>query len=816
MRRLLFWLRWSGRDLRSRWVQVAAIALIIALGSGFYSGLTSTSEWRRNSYDASYLASHMYDLRMTLATGSYLSADQLRSIVAGIPSSGQVEGSGVRLVGPVQVDASTAGRTIIVPASLVGLDLGAATGEVSTLSVSEGRALTTADDGAAVVVLDPHVAQFYDLPPSGTVTLSGGRQLEYVGLGMTPEFFVAMDASGHPASAGSFADLFTSLATAQSVLGLEGQANDLVLRLAPGADAAQVQAEVDQALAAADPSVGHTWTTGAADPGRTQLYNAVSSTQRLYTLFAALLLAGAAFGAFNLIARIVESQRREIGVAMALGTPRSRIAIRPLLLGLEVAVLGAVLGVAVGLGVDALFGNILRQFLPLPVWDTSFQVGAFLRGALLGVVLPFVAVVIPVWAAVRVQPIDAIRTSAASARGVGLSPWLARLRLPGRSLSQMPFRNVLRSPRRSVLTVLGIAATITVLVALLGMVDSFQATIDASRNVFVAGNDRAIVTLDRFRAVDDPEVQAILRSPGVDRSATEIQVLGAVKEGDTSLDVVLSSFELQGFVWPLPISRGSSVDPTGAPGIVLTTRAAENLGVAPGDTVTLHHPQRQGTSYAFVDSPVTVVGTTPLPLRYLAYMDASTGDALMQLQGLTNVVVVTPAPGVSSDQLQRSLYALPGVGSVQMPSAIVDAVSKQLGEVLGILRIVDAALLLLTALIAFNSTSINLDERAREQATMFAFGVPVGSVLAVAVTESVVTGLLGIGLGILAGRGVLTWMITVMLPDIVPDLGIVNHLALATVATALVLGLLAVTLAPLLSRRRLARMDVPSTLRVME
>jgi putative ABC transport system permease protein len=41
-------------------------------------------------------------------------------------------------------------------------------------------------------------------------------------------------------------------------------------------------------------------------------------------------------------------------------------------------------------------------------------------------------------------------------------------------------------------------------------------------------------------------------------------------------------------------------------------------------------------------------------------------------------------------------------------------------------------------------------------------------------------------------------------------------LAPASVATTLIVGILAVTLAPLLILPRLRRMDVPSTLRVME
>ena len=209
MRHLGFWLRWSGRDLRQRWVQVGAIALIIALGSGFYSGLTSTSAWRRTSYDASYARTNLFDLRLTLSTGSYLPADQLRSVVSAIPDADQVTGSSVRLTGPTQVDASTGDRTIIAPGTVIGSDAAADPAAVSAVSVVSGRGLTSADDGRPVVLLDPHFAQFYDLAPSGTLTLSGGRQVDYVGTGMTPEYFVVMDATGHQASAADYAVLVT-------------------------------------------------------------------------------------------------------------------------------------------------------------------------------------------------------------------------------------------------------------------------------------------------------------------------------------------------------------------------------------------------------------------------------------------------------------------------------------------------------------------------------------------------------------------------------------------------------------------------------
>ena len=54
------------------------------------------------------------------------------------------------------------------------------------------------------------------------------------------------------------------------------------------------------------------------------------------------------------------------------------------------------------------------------------------------------------------------------------------------------------------------------------------------------------------------------------------------------------------------------------------------------------------------------------------------------------------------------------------------------------------------------------------------------------------------------------------LGETLPDLGIVVHIGGGSLLVSVAVALLAVALAPLLSARRISRMDVPSTLRVME
>ena len=482
-------------------------------------------------------------------------------------------------------------------------------------------------------------------------------------------------------------------------------------------------------------------------------------------------------------------------------------------MALEVALLGVAFGVGVGLLVSSLMGSVLQGFFPLPVWRFPFQPDVFARGAALGLAIPFLATLYPVWRAVRVTPVTAIRTGFLATKSSGLAPALGRIPIPGRTTAQLPFRNVLRAPRRTLMTVLGVAAAIMVVVGLVGVFDSFGATIDdADAEASTSSPDRLNVELDFFYPIASEQVRSIEQSPAAGAAEPTLELPSTLRGNGTKIETLLELRDLDSKLWaPTVVERSAAA----GPGIVITETAAEDLGVRPGDTVTLRHPRREGTSYRFVDSEVTVIGLNKFPIRSIAFMDLADAS-LMNLEGLTNLVVVDPAPGTSVTQAQRMLFGQPGVASVQPVSAFIDSIRDALEDVLAILVVVEGAVLLLALLIAFNSASINADERAREHATMFAFGLRLRTVLRMATTEGAVIGILGTAAGLAAGWVLLGWLVRSLLPETLPDIGIVTFLAPSTVLTAVGLGVLAVALAPLLTSRKLRRMDIPSTLRVME
>jgi putative ABC transport system permease protein len=812
VRRTGLWLRWSLRDLRGRWVLVTTLALVVALATGVSAGLGSMEEWRVRSNDASFALLDMHDLRVSLAAEGSVPAGELAAAAAAPGAAGRITGVQERLVVPTQVDASAPGRTVLVPGRIVGVPLAGPGSGIDGRSPQAGRDLAPGDAGAAVAVVEDNFADHHGLTVPTDVRVAGGRRLRVVGRVLQPEQFLVTRDGTVGAEAG-YAVLYTSLATARSLAAAPGRVNEMVLTLAPGADPDAVAAALERSIAERLPGVGVTFTRRADEDAHRVLYEDARSDQRLVDVFAWLLLAGAAFASFNLVSRVVESQRREIGIGMALGVSPARLAIRPLLFAAEISTLGVTAGIAVGLVVNRAFRGALQDLLALPVWETPFIPGVYVRAAALGLAIPVLAAAYPVARAVLVRPVDAIRVGALSASGAGLAPALERLRLPGSTLARMPVRNLARTPRRTVLSLLGIAAVVTVLVALAGVFDSFGSALDASHDEALHGNPRRMTaTLRTVTPADGPVVRAVAAAPEVAAAEPVLVLPVTLAAGGTTVDAALELLDPAGGVWSPRITRGAFVPGRG--GLVLAGRAADDLGVGVGDTVALAHPVRTGPSrFATVTAAVPVVALHANPLRGLAYMDAGQAG-LFGLAGAANAVELRPRGDPGS--VTRALFAMPGVAYVESGSAVPDAVRTYMDQFLAILRITQTVTLLLAVLIAVNTMSIATEERRREHATMLAFGVPERSILRNAVVESTLIGVLGTVVGTACGIAILGWIVNVVSRDTYPDLGLPVTLSAASVATAALVGVVAVGVSPLLGARRLRRMDIPSTLRVVE
>jgi len=303
--RLRLWVSWALRDARRRWVQVISIGLLLALGVGMYSAMSSMGAWRAASADASFAALRSHDLRVSLVPGSYVNAGRLRATLAGIPDRGLVSAAEERLVVPTQVDASRGRRSIIVPGRIVGMPVSPT---VDQLASVRGRPLQPADEGRAIVELERNFAKHYGLPAAGSLRLGGGATVRYVGQALAPEYFIVTAPGADFGAEANFAVLFAPLRTAQRLSGQRNRLNELVMRVTGGRGTLdKVQAELDRSLRAALRGTGLTFNTGSQEAAHRLLYRDAEGDQQMMDIFAALLLGAAAFAAFNLISRTIEA-----------------------------------------------------------------------------------------------------------------------------------------------------------------------------------------------------------------------------------------------------------------------------------------------------------------------------------------------------------------------------------------------------------------------------------------------------------------------------------------------------------------------------
>jgi len=122
----------------------------------------------------------------------------------------------------------------------------------------------------------------------------------------------------------------------------------------------------------------------------------------LLTIFAGLALGLAAIGVYGLMAYSVQQRTQEIGVRMALGANPQRVRRMVVVHGIQIALVGVILGVGLTLGLTRLLSSLLYGVKP---WDPVTIV--FVAVLLSAVTL--VATYLPARRASRVDPMVALR-----------------------------------------------------------------------------------------------------------------------------------------------------------------------------------------------------------------------------------------------------------------------------------------------------------------------------------------------------------------------------------------------------------------------
>lgn len=719
--------------------QVLAISLVIAGGVAVcvmslvnYSSLSAT----RSLYYQQYQFAEVFAVLKR-------APEHVLQRVAEIPGITRISS---RVEGAAKLEI--AGFSDPVSARLESLPAGGQP-EVNRLFVRSGR-LPAAGRNREVAVIGSF-AEAHGLKPGDTfpAIINGRRQvLQLTGIVESPEFIYVIPPGGMLPDYLRYGVLWMSQDALEAAMDMKGAFNSLVARVRPGYPVDSVIDELDRVL----DRYGGIGAYGRDDQFSHRFLNdELTQLKVMATVFPLVFMGVAMFLLNVVIGRLISTQRDIIAILKAFGYSNRQIGWHYSQMVLVIAVIGFVLGLALGLWAGNAMGRMYMQYYRFPWllfrihpgWILVLGAGTVLVAWLGG------------WRAIRqataLPPAEAMRPEGpARFRVTRLETWLSGLRLS--QPSRMIVRQMARRPLRSSLAMLGVAMATAII-----LVGNFQFD---SVALMVHAQFARVQQEDLAATFTDPVNGAVLydlrRKPGVryaeGRRVVAARLVNGHRQWRSAVTGIPADARLQ-FV----VDR--QLQPVSIPleGLLITDYLARELDIAPGDRLVIDILEGDRRQIS-----VPVAGISQEFLGVGVYMNL---DALNRVLGdgdLINQALVNVQPD-RAGEVYRTLRDMPKVQGVSIRQTLIDSFHDTLGKTFLTFTFFNS---LLGGIIAFgviyNTVRISLAEKGRELASLRVLGYTHNEVAHILLGDIALLLLVGIPLGWLIGEGLASMIITAM------------------------------------------------------
>lgn len=721
------------RTIHSTRGQFLALVVIVTLGVLLYIGMSTTYYHLNYSQQQFYEQHRFADYTFQVVKAPESVVARVEAVPGVVKATGRIQ----KDVPIVKTDNQRA------TARLTGYRL-PLEGEVSRLHLLSGRWFDADSSGAVGVLVDPQYAQANQLTPGKEIQLiAAGKKatLTVVGTATGPEFVYPMkDASSLFPEPERFGIVMIPQTQAQQILGLPGQVNQLLVDLAPGADQARVKEQIEAIL--------QPYGNIASYPRQDQSSHAILQSEldgiRIVALSLPFIFFLIAAGIqFIILTRLIRSQRMPIGVMKALGYDNRRIMWHYTSYGLAVSLVGATLGTGLGIGMAALMSNLLAQYFNLPAASGGVNLPVVIYSFL---ITSLVGVTSGVWASrsvLGIHPAEAMRTPPPpSGRRTPLEgwPWLwERLN----SSWRMSLRSIFRNRVRFAVTVLAVMCAVVLLVFAMFSSDATDFLINKNYNRI----NRYDYQVRFTEPVKYTQVLEWTRWDEVQRLESLLEVPAKVQFQERSEDDLLVGMD--------PSSRLKQVyDKYGRPhqipaqGLLLSSRIADKLGVQAGDMVTIQTTLGLGPSRT---SHLKVVGINDPMTGSGSYISLVTANQLLGEQEVASAVLLKlDRPRMES--VEERWQEMNRVSAVISSAQEKETFAKLMGSARASIGIMILFAVLLGLAIIYNTSIMTFNERQRELASLRVLGYSRREVAGLLRQETWLQALLGIALGLPAGK----------------------------------------------------------------
>lgn len=789
-----------GRELwQARW-QYGTVALMVHLGVVFYAGVRTVYQTLTLSLDASYTQYRLEHFGITLRSAPASIVQRIRRVegVAG------VEG---RLVEPVIIELGTER-----PRRLAGLLVGIETRrllEVNRLRLITGRPLR--GEASREVLLESKFAAYHNLHPRERIRIRWRAQeeiLQVVGTVRSPEYIYVLQSKRQVLpSEDVFGVLFAPRELVAQLTDQGGQINEVRVFVAGGYDPELVAREVQRLLTAYDPEP----TVWRKDqPSYYVVRSAVEELQAYAVFFPTLFLSVSILILYTQLMRLVMQQRSVIGLLRALGYTRIQVLLHYLGGALVAWLVGGLTAIPATYLTSYWMVQAYLSFLQPPVLQYAFPWGHVAGGLLLALGATLISGAVPGWVASQVPPAQALRGEVPTVGRVTaldkFIPVLNRARL----LYRLPVRNLSRSPRRTIVGTLGVGLGVMMAMLARGIMDS--------RDEVIARYFEQVLSEDVRVGFTQPQsariVHQVRQWRGVQRVEGVLELPVKLRRGERTYDALLRAVDPDQTPLRLFDESGSPVTPTG---LVCGQVVRDRLRLERGDMVYLSLPAE------WLDEPPREM---PMRVHGLVWETVGTVVYMPRVQALRWLrrQILAPPDAITSlrvwvrseytAEVVQRLRQLPNTGAVVARAEILqrfkrlDAIARQFFYfMMGFGMVIALGVI-------FSVVTVGVLERRSEVATLLTIGFQRKQVYGLLLSEHMLVVTLGVLLGLVLGRVMVSVATQVLVPAEQAELiAFRPYITWQTYAFTAMLGWLVGLLAQVPALRAVARVDLVASLK---
>ena len=608
----------------------------------------------------------------------------------------------------------------LVPSTLVGIEPDALP-SVNTLSIKADDGTYFVGDGNGTVLMEGGFAYGEDISPGDSVevqTSVGYVEYDIVGLAFSPEHIMM---PFNPQSViplpGSLAIIYMPIDSLREAFGFpDGYINELLFLFDGTAEPDTVMNGITEALSA---------DTITFTQQRDELYGYSLIKEDLeqgggFTgAIALLILMAAFFVTYSFFSRVVDEERKQIGVMRALGYSRGSVLASYLymasLIGLGGSIAGVLLGVPIG---RWLAGVYIDMAIHGELANLVLHTDVVVLGLLFGPLTTGIACAIAVWGTVSMEPHEAIkdmrtqkvRRRRPEAARANRGHWISYITL-------YTLRSTFRHRRRTVFTVVAIGFSIVLGAMSFLMVESLANSISKS----VSENENWDLVVDYSYPLNGTTAGAVTADGVSDR--VQISKLAVVWQRDGSRE--------QAMVTGLPAGQqlhefalidGSAASDSGE--VMIGYAMSKDYGIETGDGLTL------STSRGEVELVVSgvladTIGEIVVDMEVVDQLTATPVFAGMY-------VACTPG---TEDQVISDLEMLPYIANVQKKDDIKSGIVEFMQSYNAALYAFSLVGVSIATLTIANVVFMGVLERQREYGQLRAVGYRSRDVSKSVVTE---------------------------------------------------------------------------------